>query len=189
MTAEALTAFLAAHGLWFLAPLALLEGPLVTIAAGALAAKGILPLPAVLAIATAADLAGDALLWLAGRFLRHHLPRRLHRNILRAVPPRSLRRNAGRILTLGKLTHSAGALVLVAAGMARVPFLRFLGFNLAATLPKVAALAAAGWTFGASISETGGRLALLLPILSIAALGLVVLWLRPAGKTPCASVA
>lgn len=189
MTADTVTAFLAAHGLWLLAPLALVEGPLVTIAAAALASKGILPLPAVIAIATAADLAGDTLLWIVGRKLRHALPRSLHRRIARAIPPRHMRRNACCILTLGKFTHSAGAVVLVAAGMARVPFLRFLCFNLAATLPKVAALAAIGWTFGVAFLGQGGFAVVVPPILFVATLALVALWLRPARKPPCASVA
>lgn len=189
MTADTVTIFLAADGLWLLAPLALVEGPIVTIAAAALAAKGILPLPAVIAIATAADLTGDALLWIVGRKLRHALPRGLHRRIARTIPPRHMRRKAGRILTLGKITHSAGAVVLVAAGMARVPFARFLAFNLAATLPKVAAFAAIGWTFGATFAGQNILAVLVPPILFAATLALVALWLRPARKLPCASVA
>ena len=162
MTPDALTAFIARHGLWLLAPAALVEGPLVTIAAGALVAKGTLGLPAVLAIATAADLTGDAALWLAGRHLRRFLPCRLRRRIMRGAALRSLRHQSGRILIFGKLTHSAGAIVLVAAGMARVPFARFIGFNLIATLPKVAACIAIAYRWeavaAAGASNIGSRL-------------------------------
>lgn len=191
MTPDALTAVLTTHGLWLMAPLALVEGPLVTIAAAALAAKGFLDLPAVLAIATAADLAGDVLLWLAGRTLRHRIPRRLHRRIARNLPPQALRHNAGRILVFGKLTHSAGALVLLAAGMARVPFWRFLGFTLAATLPKVAALAALGWLFGTGLNGTGTGAAgtLLTALLFLVTIAAAALWLRKQGKSRCASAA
>ncbi len=187
MTPHSLTAFLSVHGLWILAPAALVEGPLVTVIAGALAAQGLLALPAVIAVATLADLAGDAALWLVGRKLRHRLPRRLQRAVIRRIPPQRLRRNAGRILMFGKLTHSAGALVLLAAGMARVPFWPFLGFNLTATLPKVVALAAFGWVFGLTVTASKSWLAVLPAVLLLFALGSAALWLRLQGKPRCAS--
>lgn len=181
MTPETVTAFLSAHGLWLLAPAALIEGPLATLAAGALASKGALPLGGVIAVTTIADLVGDSLLWLAGRHLRHRIPRRLTRRITQTIPLSELRRNAGRILVFGKLTHCLGAPLLVAAGMARVPFLPFLGFNLAATVPKVTAFACLGWAFGTSIGQSDR----LLPAsLALCALTLVtaLLWLRKHGK-------
>ena len=39
-------------------------------------------------------------------------------------------------MLLGKVTHSLGALVLVAAGAARMNIWVFLGWNLIATVPK-----------------------------------------------------
>lgn len=189
MTPDTLQTFVAQHGLWLMAAAAILEGPLVTIAAGALVAKGTLGLPAVLAIATAADLTGDAALWLAGRHLRRLLPHRLRRRMARNTALRSLRQQAGRVLIMGKLTHSAGAIVLLAAGMARVPFARFLGFNLIATLPKVAACTAIGWAFGHSLTQAGFWLTTLSAACLVMALGLMALWLRTQGKPRCASPA
>lgn len=182
MTSGTITDFLTAHGLWLLAPAALVEGPLATIAAGALAAQGILPLAGVIAVATLADLAGDALLWLAGRSLRHRMPRKLSRRINRTVPLADLRRNAGRVLVFGKLAHSIGAVVLLASGMARVPLLPFLGFNLAATIPKAAALALLGWAFGASLDRSGDWLSPLGLGLCALSLGIALVWLRKQGK-------
>ncbi len=178
MTTNALTALITTHGLWLMAPLALIEGPLVTVAAGALAAQGLLSLGGVIVAATIADLCGDALLWLAGRHLRRRLPRKLARRITRRLPLADLRRNAGRVLVFGKLTHSMGAFVLFAAGVARVPFLRFLGFNAAATLPKVTALALLGWSFGTTLAGIGTPLA---PALLTVSLAISVFWLRKQG--------
>ena len=182
MTAETVTAFLSAHGLWLLGPVALVEGPLATLAAGALAAKGTLSLGGVITVATLADLVGDALLWLAGRHLRHRIPRRLTRRISRTIPLSDLRRNAGRILVFGKLTHCLGAPLLVASGMARVPLLAFLGFNLAATIPKVTALALIGWAFGTAIGQCGWLVPASLSVFALT-LATAVLWLRKHGKS------
>lgn len=182
MTPETITAFLSAHGLWLLAPVALVEGPLATLAAGALAARGTLSLGGVVVVATFADLAGDTLLWLAGRHLRHRIPARLTRRINRTIPLSDLRRDAGRILIFGKLTHCLGAPLLVAAGIARVPFLPFLGFNLVATLPKVTALACLGWAFGTSVGTSDWLLPASLGLCALT-LATALLWLRKHGKS------
>lgn len=181
MTPASVMAVLSTHGLWLLAPAALVEGPFATLAAGALAAGGTLPLGGVILVATLADLAGDALLWGAGRALRHRLPRGLSRRINRTVPLADLRRNAGRVLVYGKLTHSIGALVLLASGMARVPLLPFLGFNLAATLPKAAILALLGYAFGTGLRDSDWLVPLGLALCALT-LGFALLWLRKQGK-------
>ncbi len=186
MTGEAITAFLSAHGLWIMAPAALLEGPFVTIVAGALAAQGTLNLGGVILTALLADLVGDALLWLVGRFLRDRLPRRMARRINRTIPLADLRKHSVRILLFGKLAHSLGAAVLVAAGMARVPFVPFLLVNLVATIPKVTVLALLGWTFGASIANGPDWLAPLGMAFLVMALGISIYWLRKQGKSRCA---
>lgn len=183
MTAAAFSELLATHGLWLMAPLALVEGPLVTVAAGTLAAQGVLPLGGVILTATAADLCGDVLLWLSGRHLCRQLPFRLKRRIVRRVPFADLRRNAGRVLLFGKLTHSLGAAVLLASGMARVPFMPFVTINLLATVPKVCAFALLGWAFGHTLTGND-RLFAPLGFLTLAATaGIAALWLRKKGKS------
>lgn len=181
MTAETVTAFLAAHGLWLLGPVALVEGPLATLVAGALAGKGTLSLGGVITVATLADLAGDSVLWLVGRHLRHRIPRRFIRRLHPTIPLSDLRRNAGRILVFGKLTHCLGAPLLVASGMARVPFLPFLGFNLAATIPKITAFALLGWAFGTTIGQCSWLVPASLAVFALT-LATAFLWLRKHGK-------
>jgi membrane protein DedA with SNARE-associated domain len=129
------------------------EGPIATVIGAFLAAQGLIPLSTVYAMAVLADLTGDTLLYLAGRHGR--LPRAFwhgrkgtgRRMRIIALKAR-FHRNGVRLLILGKLTHAAGFLVLLAAGAARMPIGRFLAANLLATLPKAALFLAIGYFEG-----------------------------------------
>lgn len=64
--------------------------------------------------------------------------------------------------------------MLLAAGMARMPFARFLGLSLLATLLKVAVLMALGWFYGRVADRVGnwvlaGSLLLVLCLLGLCA--------------------
>ena len=71
----------------------------------------------------------------------------------------------------GKLTHSAGAAVLVAAGLARMPLWRFTWVNLLATVPKSLFFVVIGYAFGAAYSRIDDWIARA----SMLVLGLLVL--------------
>lgn len=160
MTEADLGGLIRDYGLLILAPLAVLEGPVVSVVSGYLARLGLVGLPLVFGVLVLADLAGDLLLYGLGRqgragvalpwLARFGVTRRRLARTLRAF-----RKNDARILVLGKLTHSAGFAVLLAAGMARMPVLRFLMLNLLATLPKVAICLALGWWLGAVSDRVG----------------------------------
>jgi len=170
---ETVTALVGQYGLWVLAPAAVAEGPIVTVIAGWLARIGLLDLRAVFALVVLADLVGDVVFYSLGRWvprMPQRLRLRLGLNEARlAALAGHFHCRGGRSLVFGKLTHSAGALVLVAAGMARMPLGRFVFWNLAATLPKSALFLALGWGLGDAHALIGDwiaavSLALLLPI-------------------------
>ena len=163
MTEADLGALVRHYGMLVIAPLALLEGPVISVISGYLARLGLIRLPQVYAVLVLADLAGDVLLYTLGRQGRAGMAlpwlsvfgvtrRRLARVL------RGFRAKGGRLLVIGKLTHSAGFAVLLAAGMARMPFARFLALNLLATLPKVAFFMALGWWFGRIADRVGNWL-------------------------------
>lgn len=150
---EDLMALVAAHGLPVVGLIALVEGPIVTVLAGWAASGGVLPLWPLAATVILADLAGDLGFYLLGRRGIGWVPGGLRRRL--GLRPDRLDRLAeqfrcrgGRILLLGKLTHSAGALVLTAAGAARMPVAPFLVYNLLATVPKSLAFLALGHIAG-----------------------------------------
>jgi len=186
LTPEDAATLVGQYGLWVLAPAAVLEGPIVTVVSVWLARLGMLDLRVVLLMLVLADLLGDVLFYALGRGLLPRLPRALrHRFGLHEARLAALgghfRDNGPRTLVLGKLTHSAGAVVLVAAGMARMHIGRFLWWNLLATLPKTAGFAVLGWVLGDAYVLIGDWLAVIsgagLAIL-LAAGGLWHVWRR-----------
>jgi membrane-associated protein len=154
MTAEAVEALVRVHGLWLMFLLALAEGPIITVVGGALARAEVLPVTGVLLVAVAADLAGDMVLYALGRAAPWLPPGARQRLWLSADRldrlARHFRERGAVTLVIGKVTHSAGAAVLIAAGAARMPVGRFLVVNLAATLPKSGAFLLLGYGLGAA---------------------------------------
>jgi membrane protein DedA with SNARE-associated domain len=149
---------LAIYGYAAMLPLAVIEGPVVTVFAGFLAAQGLFDLAGVYAIAVLGDLIGDVMYYAVGRWAsdrwkaqappdrRGRWAARLHQRVSVLAP--RIRTRAGAMLLFGKLTHSAGFAVLLAAGAARVKLRRFLAFNLLGALPKVLVLVLLGYWFG-----------------------------------------
>lgn len=134
--------------------LSIAEGPLVTIFAAALASQGLLDVWVVYGVLLAGDLTGDSAYYALGRWavgpLAHLAKNRTSRTFAGRVERLSqrLRTNGGRILLFGKLTHSAGFLILLAAGAARIHFRTYFFYNLLGTLPKAALLMVMGYYFG-----------------------------------------
>jgi membrane-associated protein len=158
MTQADILALVQAHGLWLLAPLAVIEGPIVTIGAGWLARLGVFAPLWVYVICVVGDLVGDGIWYWVGRLGPKLLPPRwwMRLGMTRA------RRYAlaghyadrgGPTLLFGKLTHTTGLPIMLAAGMARMPFGSYLFWNLVGTLPKTAALLAVGWFLGQAMDS------------------------------------
>ncbi len=178
-----LTSLISSHGLLLLLPVGIVEGPIVTVAAGWLSRLGLLNPYAALAVLVLSDLIGDTLLYLVGSHGVGRLPLRLRRWI-GLTEDRMDRvtahfQTAGpSTLMLGKLTHSAGAAILVAAGAARMPFLAYLWWNLLATIPKTLALFGVGWLFGNALSGIDASIsAISAVVLVVLALGFLI-WTR-----------
>jgi membrane protein DedA with SNARE-associated domain len=181
---EAVIALLQSHGLWLLAPLSVLEGPIVTVIAGYLSSLSILNTAGAFVIVVLGDLVGDSILYLVGRHGMDRVSprwrRRLGLNEDRvAALSDHFGTHGGRTVVFGKLTHSAGAAILVAAGAARMPFGAFLGYNFLATLPKSAAFLALGYGFGSAYAQIDVwiyRVSLVL--LALVAVAGVIWWRR-----------
>ena len=141
------------HGLLLLAPFAVLEGPIVTVIGAYLARLGFLNVTGVFLVVVLADLVGDTLLYELGRAGPRFLPARwlarigLGEDRLVALTEH-FRFRGGRTLVIGKLTHSAGILVLVAAGASRMNYVQFLWYNLVGTVPKSLFFLVVGYTLG-----------------------------------------
>jgi len=176
------TEILQVYGLWLLLPLAILEGPVVSVLAGWFSALGLFDVWAAFAVMLAGDVLGDLLFYLMGRrgmaFLSRGWRRRLGLSAGRVgAMVRHFRDHGFKTLVIAKLTHAAGAAALVAAGAARMPLLPFVLANVVAAVPKVAALMALGWVFGAAIERVEGWLARFTLVgLVVVVLGLALWW-------------
>ena len=184
-TTTALTQLIQSHGLWLLLPLSILEGPIVTVIAAWLARLGLMPLGMVYLVCVLGDVIGDLILyWVGRRGLRIVPPKwRVRMGIRRARLNRLARhfdQSGGRTLVTAKLTHSLGFAALAAAGAAKMPLVPFIGYNLAATLPKTALFVVIGYALGqahAMIDTWIARASF--AVLALAAVALTVwLWRR-----------
>jgi len=156
-TLEGALHLLQTEGLWLLFPLAMVEGPIVTVLAAYLARLGDMNIVAVYVVVVAADLVGDTIFYILGRSGLSWLPERWRSRLgfdekRKAEMEEHFRQSGRNTLLIGKLTHSMGMLVLLAAGASRMPFGPFLLYNLMATLPKSLFFLLIGYTLGYAYS-------------------------------------
>lgn len=174
------------HGLWITFLLTVIEGPIVTITAAALAAKGLLNSPLVLLVACLGDIVGDIFLYGIGR-ASPRLTQRLAGSQANTVFARAeklrdvMHGKPWQILLLGKLTHIFGFAAILAVGVARVPFGLFVLISTVATVPKVAFLFALGYGFGQAIELEWFSGWWIVFMIAIAALVVGLLVLRKSG--------
>ncbi|MBU9808573.1 VTT domain-containing protein [Rahnella sp. SL6] len=182
---ETLETLIRTHGLLIMTPLAILEGPVVTVIAGYFARLGYFSVSAMFSVVMVGEVLGDIIFYSLGRWVIKadgQPPGWLAR--LGLTQPRlekmvkSFDRKGGRLLVLAKLTHSAGALVLTGAGIARMPLVPFLFYNIIAAIPKSLFLLGLGWMFGDIIAEVNNWIAWVSLGLFILLAVTGVLWVR-----------
>lgn len=176
------TALITKYGLAIVAPIAVVEGPIVTVIAAWLASQGLMSLWAVVLVVILADLVGDFGFYALGRWGLGKLPVRwLERMRLTDARLAGLTQHfeghGGRTLLLGKITHSAGFAVLVAAGMARMPLARFFWFNLLGTVPKSLLFVGLGYAFGAAYTRIDSWIAGASLAMGVVIVALAVSWI------------
>ena len=160
---ETMLSLLEAHPYLLLFPLVLVEGPVATIAAGLLVAAGLIGWPVAYAVAVTADLTGDTIYYLLGRGARRPRAARLlarlglTRERLAAMEV-SFGQNDARALVGAKIADFAAIPVFTAAGLTKVGYGRFLGWTLAATVPKAGLLMGLGYFAGERALAFAGRL-------------------------------
>lgn len=138
-------------------PAVMIEGPIITILAGFLASINQLDLALAFAVIILGDLAGDCLYYSIGRFGRHRLPSWLNflgitRERIAFLEEKFLE-HPKKIFSIGKISHGVGATALVAAGVAKFPFRRFLIYNFILTIIKSGMLILIGFYFGQALSH------------------------------------
>ncbi len=138
-------------------PLAIIEGPIVTIIAGFLSSLGYLNLFIIFILALLGDFVGDIIYYLIGRWGGEKI---LKRGSFFGIKAQHLvkldehfQAHAGKTILLGKWTHYPGAPILVSAAMTKMPLAKYLWFSMLGTTPKVILLLVAGYYFGRAYQE------------------------------------
>ncbi len=150
-----LIAMLGRYGYWVLIPIAVVEGPAITMVAGALVAAGEMDGVTAAILLILADLVGDALYYSLGRYANAPLARRLTK-WLKVTPERlskleqRFRANDWKLILIGK-TQGLGSVILYFAGASRMPFVRYMVLNLLGTVPKVIVFELIGYFLGAAL--------------------------------------
>jgi membrane-associated protein len=184
MTKAAVLALMQSHGLWLVGPMAVIEGPIVTVIAAYLAKLGYMQIFAVYWVCVLGDLIGDGMYYWIGRLGPALLPDRwLARLGMTEARKLALEGHfatkGARTLLLGKWTHSVGLPIMLASGAARMNFPAYMAWNLIGTLPKTAVFALIGWFIGhayTAIDTWIWRVSLALVL--VVAVGLLILWQR-----------
>lgn len=134
-------------------PLAFIEGPIITIIVGFLSSLGYINIFFSFPVIVAGDLASDLMyFWLGSKGGNKFISKWGRYFGISQQQVESFEKyfdkHAGKMLFLGKISHGIGTAFLVAAGLAKMPFIKFLFYNSLATFLKSFALILIGFYFG-----------------------------------------
>jgi len=137
-------------------PIAAIEGPIISIIAGFLIAQGLMNPYLAVVIIIIADLVGDGLYYSLGRWgmsVGLKLFRLSQEKLQQLESHFDI--HGGKTILFSKIAHGIGTSFLFAAGAARMPFGKFLYYNILGTIPKSLTLVAIGYLFGQSYVRIG----------------------------------
>jgi membrane protein DedA with SNARE-associated domain len=137
---------------------ALLEGPVVTVTAAALAGIGVLSWWSVWLAAVSADVLADTLLYVLGRHGDRGRPRRMLARLgltdeRRDTLTAQVHAHLPRVVIAAKLVDLGAVPAFLAAGLAGVGLRRFLAWVVPATMVRSGVLVGIGFLAGARFSE------------------------------------
>ncbi|MEJ0021882.1 MAG: DedA family protein [Candidatus Doudnabacteria bacterium] len=143
---------------WVIFPFAVFEGPIVTIITGFLASTGQLNFWVAFMVVALGDLVGDTFYYCVGRFGRERFIARFGKffGLNKARIERlelHFQTHPWKTFTFGKFFHGTGSLILAAAGLSRVPYFEFLGYNVPTTFANSFILITIGYYFGHAYAQ------------------------------------
>jgi len=161
----------------------LVPGESLVIVSGMLAAAGLFDLPTLITVISAGAVVGDSIGYELGRRLgRPWLLRRgarlgFHRDRIEAVDA-FFDRHGGKAVLIGRFIGFLRALAPFVAGSSRMPYLRFLAYNVAGAVLWTVACVLLGYFVGAAwpvVEKWVGRTGL---VLGLVVIGVAAWWLR-----------
>jgi membrane-associated protein len=171
-------AFLLAFGETALFMDLVVPGEAGMVVVGAAAARGDVPLPTMIAAAAAGATIGDSVSYLIGRRFGMRLIQRWE-PVRRRLEPKVERarlyfeRRGGAAVFLGRFVGAVRGVVPAVAGMAEMPYARFLAWNAAASVVWTGAVVSAGYLLGRNVEQVVSRLSL---VVTAAVAAILVVW-------------
>ncbi|HEX5430171.1 MAG TPA: DedA family protein [Patescibacteria group bacterium] len=164
---------------WVIFPIAVVEGPIITIIAGFLASLGYLSLLGGFLTVVLGDLVGDIATYWVGRLGRERFVRKYGHWIGLDWPrvekmEKYFENHTNSTFIFGKFVHGTGYLMWFATGIAKVPFGKFVSINIVTTAIKSGILILIGYYFGQAYSTFNTYLSNIALILFI---GFIILYL------------
>jgi membrane protein DedA with SNARE-associated domain len=159
-------------------PLAIVEGPIVSIIAGFLVTVGVFDMYLIYLFTILGDIIGDSILYILGRWGK---PLKRWFGPFIGVTKERLahaetyfKERHTRSLFLSKVVHGIGSAGLVAAGMFRVTYVRFVATCLTISLVQSAIFITIGMLFGKAYVQIGQYLNYYVAFASIAAISILI---------------
>jgi len=176
-----------------LLPIVVVEGPIITVIAGFIVSLGYMNLLITYLVVVFGDVGGDIIYYAIGRWGRENFLERWGKYIgfpIEKVVPieKHFEKHGARTLFIGKMAQGIGGIFLVAAGLVKMPFYKFVSANLIATFVKSLGLLLLGYFFGEAIDNINSALGIFTAIsLGIGIIVIIIFFYRQNGKNKNAS--
>lgn len=188
MSLDQVVSLLQVYGYILLFPLAIIEGPIVTIIGGLFVTMGIFNPFIVYAIAVVGDIVGDSFWYAVGRFgggpITHFIERVLgiKQETIQNAKHR-MERNRFKTTMLFKFSTGIGFAGFIAAGIVRVSYPLFVVACLIVTLVQAAVFLTVGILFGSAYETIGQYFDYVAEgVIALAVVGLLVWYVRYRAK-------
>lgn len=183
MSLQAISALIIHYRYALLLPIAIVEGPIVTIIAAFLASTGVLNVYLVYLIAVAGDIIGDCIYYAIGRSGGYALIHKYGKYLgiteerIKAVEAH-YDRHFLKTLIFGKVTQAPVLAVIVVAGITKTNFWKFFWSVVLVTIPKALVFTLVGYFLGKSFPAFAHYLDSYLALMWVALiLGFIFYWL------------
>jgi len=154
--------FVQQYGYWILYPLMIVEGPIVTLIGGGLAAMGILRLEIVFLLSVAGDLTMDIGLYYFGLYgnkrLRKWIAKHKRLERKRSQIQRFFKNHGGKVIFFVKISSGLCYITFITAGMIKMPLGKFLRFSLIGGVLWSGSLVLLGYFYGHLYQEISGKI-------------------------------
>lgn len=163
-------------------PIAIVEGPIIIIITGFLVFLGYLNIYAALPVLVVADVIGDSMYYLVGKYWKRSIFIKRIASFLgyneksEIFLEEHFKKHKGKTFLLAKISHGIGGAVQVSSGIAGVKYTEFLKYSILGTVPKATILLVVGYYAGSYYLKIDNILNYIATI-TLTAVVLVVLYL------------